>query len=391
MVWGMFNYKRRILIPLIIAVIILCTSMTWLFIAMYQLVHFSEQKDQVDRQRYNIAALGKAITNAESGQRGYLLTGSTLFLDTLEQGRAETFNVIAHVEQESSGFNAVHTELQALQRLVHQKFDSMDQGIQVQLRAGSYAAHLSVSKDKGRELMTQINIRLRELDGMLAELRTKFEREIRERMIAAVIGALLLCLLIILVLLFSYRNTTQLLEQVWQSQAVTKKLSHQADHDLLTDLPNRRSVYEHLNNIYDVSRHDSKPFAIFFMDLDGFKQVNDQYGHEVGDALLVEVANMFRKVLRQTDFLARQGGDEFVLVVSSYLYRMELVQLAQRLIQLFSRPVMVKNQPLNIGVSIGIAEYPHHGKQVKQLLHAADKAMYASKKKGKNCYSFDGE
>ena len=377
----MFNYKQRILIPLIIAVIILCASMTWLFIAMYQLVYFSEQKDQVDRQRYDLAALGKAITNAESGQRGYLLTGHTLFLSAVEQGRKETTDVIARIDQEAAGFGEVHAELQKLKQLVRQKFDSMDQGIQVQLRAGTYAAHLSLSKDKGHELMRRINVLLYKIDGTLAQLRTAFEQEIRERMIAAVIGALL----------FSYRHTTQLLEQVLQSQAVTKKLSHQADHDLLTDLPNRRSVYEHLDNIYALARHDSKPFAIFFMDLDGFKQVNDQYGHEMGDALLVEVANMFSRVLRQTDFLARQGGDEFVLVVGSYLYRQELVQLAQRLIQLFSSPVMVRNHALNIGVSIGIAEYPHHGKQVKQLLHAADKAMYASKKKGKNCYSFDGE
>jgi len=76
----MFNYKRRILIPLIIAAALLCVSMIWLFIAMYQLVYYSEQKDVVDRQRYDIVALGKAITNAESGQRGYLLTGHTRFL-----------------------------------------------------------------------------------------------------------------------------------------------------------------------------------------------------------------------------------------------------------------------------------------------------------------------
>ena len=125
----MFNYKQRILIPLIIAVIILCASMTWLFIAMYQLVYFSEQKDQVDRQRYDLAALGKAITNAESGQRGYLLTGHTLFLSAVEQGRKETTDVIARIDQEAAGFGEVHAELQKLKQLVRQKFDSMDQGI----------------------------------------------------------------------------------------------------------------------------------------------------------------------------------------------------------------------------------------------------------------------
>jgi diguanylate cyclase len=387
----MFNYKRRILIPLIIAATILCGSMLWLFIAMYQLVSFSEQKDAVDRQRYDIAALARAITNAESGQRGYLLTGHTLFLDTMEQGRVDTHTLVARLDSHANDFALIRPELHKIKQLIHQKFDVMDRSIQVQMRAGSYASHLTVSKDKSRELMKLINDQLAHMDSKLQHLRSDYAQEIRQRVIESVIGAILLCILIIGVLLFSYRNTTDLLGQMLETQAVTEQLSHQVDHDLLTGLPNRRSVDEHLENVFQRARHVSKPFAIFFMDLDGFKLVNDEYGHEIGDALLIEVASMFQRVLRQTDFLARQGGDEFVLVVGSYLHRMELVQLAQRLIQLFSRPVIVRTMALNIGVSIGIAEYPRHGKQVKQLLHAADQAMYVSKKNGKNSYSFDGE
>jgi len=387
----MFNYKRQILTPLIIAATILCGAMIWLFIAMYQLVAFSEQKDSVDRQRYDVAALGKAITNAESGQRGYLLTGHTLFLDTMEQGRADTRRVLASLDKRVLAAGEIRPELEKVKQLVSRKFDTMDISIQVQMRAGSYASHLTLTKDKSRELMKLIDDRLSEMDSKLEHLRADYEKEIRQRVIQAIIGAILLCILIIGVLLFSYRRTTDLLGQVLKTQAVTEQLSHQVDHDLLTGLPNRRSVDEHLENVFQRSKHTSKPFAIFFMDLDGFKQVNDQYGHEIGDALLIEVSHMFQKVLRQTDFLARQGGDEFVLVVGNYLHRMELVQLAQRLIQLFSRPVIVRTMALNIGVSIGIAEYPRHGKQVKQLLHAADKAMYVSKKNGKSAYSFDGE
>jgi diguanylate cyclase len=387
----MFNYKRRILIPLIIAATILCGSMLWLFIAMYQLVSFSEQKDSVDRQRYDIAALARAITNAESGQRGYLLTGHTLFLDTMEQGRVDTQTLVARLDSNANDFELIRPELRRVKQLIHQKFDVMDRSIQVQMRAGSYASHLTVSKDKSRELMKLINDQLAHMDSKLQQLRSDYAQEIRQRVIESVIGAILLCILIIGVLLFSYRSTTDLLGQMLETQAVTEQLSHQVDHDLLTGLPNRRSVDEHLENVFQRARHVSKPFAIFFMDLDGFKLVNDEYGHEIGDALLIEVASMFQRVLRQTDFLARQGGDEFVLVVGSYLHRMELVQLAQRLIQLFARPVIVRTMALNIGVSIGIAEYPRHGKQVKQLLHAADQAMYVSKKNGKNSYSFDGE
>jgi len=365
--------------------------MVWLFIAMYQLVYYSEQKDLVDRQRYDIVALGKAITNAESGQRGYLLTGHTLFLDTLEQGRIETRQVMAKLDKQSLDVTEIRPELERVKQLVHQKFDVMDQSIQVQLHAGEFSPHLSLSKDKGREVMKLIDDQLDAIDGKLQRMRESFEQEIRMRMFASVVGAILLGVLIIGVLLFSYRSTTHLLEQVLENQAVAKQASHQADHDLLTGLPNRRSVDVHLANTYQLARHTSKQFAVLFMDLDGFKLVNDKYGHGVGDALLIEVADMFKKVLRQSDFLARQGGDEFVLVVGSYLYRHELTQLAERLIRLFAQPVVVRGIPLEIGVSIGIAEYPHHGKHVKQLLHVADKAMYDSKKNGKNRYRFGSE
>lgn len=358
---------------------------------MYQLVYYSEQKDLVDRQRYNIVALGKAITDAENGQRGYLLTGHMLFLNSLEQGRIDTRQVMARLDKQVLEGANIRSGLEAIKRLVHQKFDVMDKSIQVQLHAGEFSPHLSLSRDKSRELMKLINDQLDEIDGKLQRLRESFEHEIRKRMYASVIGAILLGMLIIGVLLFSYRSTTHLLEQVIENQAVAKQASHQAGHDLLTGLPNRRSVDVHLANTYQMARHTSRQFAILFMDLDGFKLVNDNYGHEVGDALLIEVASMFKKVLRQSDFLARQGGDEFVLVVGNYLYRLELTQLAHRLIQLFAQPVIVNGIPLEIGVSIGIAEYPHHGKSVKQLIHVADKAMYDSKKKGKNRYSFGPE
>lgn len=342
----------------------------------------------MDRQRYQVVALSKAITNAENGQRGYLLTGHTLFLDALEQGQTEAMKEISLLEHHLNKSSAARPLLSKIKQLVQQKFTAMDKSVQVQMHAGEYAPHLSLSRDRGRELMKLIDGHLAQIDEQLMIQRQGFEQAIRNRILASVTVAIILSIVIISVLVFSYRSTTHLLEQVMENQAVAKQLSHQADHDLLTGLPNRRSVNMYLENTYDMARIGSKQFAVFFMDLDGFKRVNDAYGHDVGDALLIEVANMFKKVLRQSDFLARQGGDEFVLVVSHYLYRLELTQLAQRLIHLFTQPVVVRGIPLEIGVSIGIAEYPHHGKNVKQLLHVADKAMYDSKKNGKNRYSF---
>ncbi len=384
----MFSYKRRIFTPLVIVATLLCLSMAGLFVAMYQLVYYSEQKDFVDRQRYDIVALEKAITNAESGQRGYLLTGYTLFLESMEQGREEANQVMARFDQHADQLDSLRNSLKNINQLIHQKFDLMEQGIQVQLSAGSYASHLSLSKDKGQLLMTHIKQLLNEADKKLVALRAEHELRIRKRMLAAVIGAVFTGLLMIGVLLFSYRSTTLLIEQVIKNKATADQLMHYAEHDLLTGLPNRRSIDLHLEQIHQYANRHSKPFAIFFMDLDGFKLVNDQYGHAIGDVLLVQVSSLFKKVLRQSDFLARHGGDEFVLVVTDYMHRAELIQLAQRLIHLFQQPIIVRNVAVQIGVSIGIAEYPHHGTQVKPLLLAADAAMYASKKNGKNRYSF---
>lgn len=385
---AMQHFQQRTKIPVLIAAAFLCIAMIWLFIAMFQLVYYSEQKDLLDKQRYAVVALGKAITNAESGQRGYLLTGHTPFLETLERGRNEAQALLHRLQQQSAPFPATHAHLRRLQQLVKQKFAVMDQGIQVQLLAGAYASHLSLSKDQSRETMHLIEAELNATDQTMQVLRSQYEHAIRARIQAAVIGGVVLTLLLILVLAYAYRSTSRLVAQVMENQAVAKAFSHQAEHDLLTNLPNRRSIEMHLQTTYQQARHDSRPFAILFMDLDGFKLVNDRYGHLVGDALLVEVASLFKKVIRQSDFLARQGGDEFVLVVSNYLYRLELIQLAQRLIQQFAQPLRIQGLTLEIGVSIGIAEYPHHGKQVKQLLIAADQAMYAAKKNGKNRYCF---
>lgn len=384
----MFNYKQKIFIPLTVATALLCVAMTWLFFAMYQMVDYAEKKDAVDRQRYDILALGKAITNAESGQRGYLLTGHTLFLDTFEQGRLDSQKVLMHFEKKSQDFPGIQDELKQIRDLVQTKFQVMDLSIQVQLNAGAYASHLSLNKDTGREIMKKINDLLSQADGDLDNLRKQFESELRQRILQIMLGAILLGLMIIGILIFSYRSTTHLFEEVLANQAVAKQLSHQAEHDLLTGLPNRRSLDVQLANVHLLARHASRKFALFFMDLDGFKQVNDQYGHEIGDALLVEVADRFRQTLRQNDFIARFGGDEFVLVVDSFTHRMELIQLAQRLLQQFSTQLTIKEHQLSIGVSIGIAEFPLNGKSVNQLLDAADKAMYISKQNGKNRYSF---
>ena len=384
----MFNYKRRIVFPLLFASLLLCASMAWLFHAMYQLIEFSEKKDTLDRQRYNIVALGKAITDAESGQRGYLLTGNTQFLDTFQAGKSRTLRELTQLHDQVEQFPEIHGVIEDIKSLIHEKFDVMDRNIQVQLHAGSFSSHLSLSKDKGREVMGKINADIAMADNALAKLRLDYEDEIKQRILEAILGAVVLGLLIIGILVFSYRRTTHLFEQIIENKSIAEQLSYQATHDLLTGLPNRRSFDHQLNTIHAIAQRTPKKMAVFFMDLDGFKQVNDSYGHEIGDLLLIRVADIFTRILRQYDFLARIGGDEFVLLVEYYEKEVELIQLAGRLIQSLRSPIQIEPYEVTVGVSIGIAEFPQDGTQVDQLLHAADHAMYVAKKQGKNRYCF---
>lgn len=384
----MRNYKKRIFTPLIAVASLLCLAMAWLFVAMYQLVYYAEQKDLVDQLRYDIVALERVLMQAESGERAYLLSQNTAYLAPVVQARKQALGLLARFKQDFSVLTTSNATFEQLNRMVQQKLSAMDDFSQVQHPFRPPSAQWLFSHMADQSLMQNIQTLLQNVDTQLLSLRAAHEQRIRQRMFATIIGAVSTVLLIIGLLLFSYRSTTLLIEQVFKNKAEAAQLSHHAEHDLLTGLPNRRSIDLHFDQVHQYASNHSRPYALFFMDLDGFKVVNDAHGHEFGDALLVEVTGLFKKVLRQTDFLARQGGDEFLLLVTQYMHRAELILLAQRLIQLFNQPVRVHQMDVKIGVSIGIAEYPYHGRDVKQLLFAADHAMYLSKRNGKNRYSF---
>ena len=158
-------------------------------------------------------------------------------------------------------------------------------------------------------------------------------------------------------------------------------VSHQARSDILTALPNRRALDEHLENAITQSTRSGNPFSVVMMDLDGFKSINDTYGHEVGDGVLQQVANLMEKSLRSTDFLARYGGDEWTLVLNET----NLTQ-AQVVIQKIQDGLQKNSIELPdgkttfIGISGGLALYPLHAESAPGLIRAADEALYRAKK-----------
>jgi len=166
------------------------------------------------------------------------------------------------------------------------------------------------------------------------------------------------------------------------------KLERMAHHDPLTNLPNRNLLADRLQQAFARSRRNGSTVAVLFLDLDGFKPINDELGHDYGDIALVEVARRLSGQLRQSDTLARVGGDEFVLVITDLFDKGEEVvtKIAAKCIDVVSKPIEMKNATHSLGVSIGIATSDGSG-EPGQLLVAADVAMYSAKRNGRNCYA----
>lgn len=173
-----------------------------------------------------------------------------------------------------------------------------------------------------------------------------------------------------------------------QAQAMTKKMSHLAQHDFLTDLPNRILLVDRLNNgIALAQRHHGK-IAVLFLDLDGFKYVNDTFGHMMGDQLLQSVARRLTACVRNSDTVSRQGGDEFVIMLTDDVHEQDVILIAEKILSALAAPYNVEHLELQVSASIGIALYPADGQDSEMLIKHADTAMYHAKSSGRNCFQF---
>lgn len=158
--------------------------------------------------------------------------------------------------------------------------------------------------------------------------------------------------------------------------------------DTLTGLPNRLSLNDQVEHALERAVGSERKFAIMFLDLDGFKKVNDTYGHDRGDLLLIHVAKLLRQAVRETDVVARLGGDEFVVLLHDVTDEAMVAAVAQKIIVSISETSHLEGVEIKIGASIGIAIYPHDGQSRELLLKVSDHAMYAAKSSGKGNYRF---
>jgi diguanylate cyclase (GGDEF)-like protein/PAS domain S-box-containing protein len=173
---------------------------------------------------------------------------------------------------------------------------------------------------------------------------------------------------------------TREINEMRQTEAA---LQHLVTHDTLTDLPNRFLMVDRLNQLLFRARRSSAVFAVLFLDIDGFKDVNDSYGHEFGDLLLRAFAQRLAKSVRQSDTVARIGGDEFVIILDP-AQQIRADTVALKVLHLLAKPLTLERHRIEVTVSIGISFYPENGADTETLLRAADYAMYLAKREGGN-------
>ena len=256
------------------------------------------------------------------------------------------------------------------------------------------------SLDEFIELQQKLN------DDMLSRASHGFEKTTSNMLILTVTGVLISITIAVYVLrrirqmMYAQKKAEEALienfhelelrvvERTADLKSANDKLKKLAEYDAITGLPNRVLFKEVFERMLSRAVRFRQVMVVFFLDLDGFKAINDTFGHEAGDALLKEVSLRIRDEIRNEDLLARIGGDEFALVQGDNVDTANIQKVAEKIISCLSEEFKVKGEKCHVGVSIGISIYPEDGDNMTNLLGHADEAMYRTKKSGKNNYCF---
>jgi diguanylate cyclase (GGDEF)-like protein len=204
----------------------------------------------------------------------------------------------------------------------------------------------------------------------------------------AVAGSMLVLLVVATMGRLSWRLAQSRRLAAQDQRLHAERVEHLAYHDTLTALPNRSLFNKLLAQAVSQAHRYGTRFAVLFIDLDRFKQINDTLGHDAGDQLLVEVAGRLRGCLRESDTVARLGGDEFVALLPELVEDAFAATVAQKILAALAKPFTLRGHDLRVTASIGIATYPEDGKDANALMKCADSAMYQAKEQGKNNFQF---
>ena len=321
----------------------------------------------------NLEAVVGDITEAESQQRAYLLTSDVSYLSAYDGALVQVREGYALLTELTAGDARLRSHIEDMKQLTERRLEHLGSGIHFH-RTGDARRALEMMS-LGRPLAEAIRDRFAQLQpedrtaliaarGQVAELRAD---AIRSFVVTSALAAIVL----------AFMGGMVILEARF-IRALADRMLHQSRHDELTALPNRLHLNETLARAISAAKRAREKLALLYLDLNGFKQVNDTLGHEAGDGVLVEVARSLQKIARESDFVARLGGDEFAVVMPRITDNGQVDAAAARFAAL-----AVTRGELVVGASVGYAIYPDDAGTAEALLKVGDAAMYKRKQVAK--------
>jgi len=329
--------------------------------------------------------LQQHLIDAETAERGYVITGDPAAQHTyqasLQQIESDTELIAALV----ANYPTQKVRFVVLQGKIAYRLKTLQMVVDTRSAGGVDASHELVSVDEDKLEMKRIH-------DVLAQMEEEENAQLNGRLRARDVAYReFWWSFMALIVTLSASTMWQYLQvrRIMQLEAeARRRIRHMAEHDPLTELPNRRHLQDKLDLAIAYAKRSGKKVAVMFIDLDGFKAVNDTMGHQAGDELLKVVAQRLRQGTRSNDFVARLGGDEFVVVLSELDQLADANRLAAKLNSLISLPVPLNEGVARISTSIGISLFPANGRSSAELLGKADDAVYQAKAAGKNQFQW---
>ena len=372
--------QRKVLFPLAIGVVLLVLTTGFFVSTSIEMIRTVDKAEKTALITYRIGDVLSMLQDAENGQRGYLLTGRISYLEPYHSSLNMIDQRISLLLEMCVDDPDCLLRIRELQVLKDAKFAEIGRTIRLQQNRRTVDALRIVQSIESRREMDAMRAILAELRNNFQLRRTTYNNWIAQEVVRAEYSFLAVTALVTLIVFLSYRTASVALRR---DAELKVQLEAAALHDPLTGLPNRRFVSSWLPYALSQARRERSKLAALFVDLDDFKEINDRWGHTAGDKVLIHAAERFREMLRQSDILARVGGDEFVILVPNAPPREKLVELSIRLAESLKTLADGKEAHLWVSASVGIAQFPDDAANEDELLSAADSAMYAAKREVK--------
>ena len=375
-------FPRKILIGFGLGVAILAINALVAAQAVITLTEATQAVADGLRVRDLLKETRSVVSSSETAQRNYILTGNKEYLaqslkslKSTESQLNEILDLVDSDSTEAEKTGRLQSLIGARAALFESALDHLQKGKKV-------AALQAMTTEAGRENLNSTDELFDQFgasqSALFARRTDELQRNSRFSLVTFYVATFCGVVLLGLLCYFVYRD-------IAERRRAEEKLRVVSTHDSLTALPNRTLLHERLSHALARAQRHGRQLAVLFVDLDRFKTVNDTLGHEAGDRLLQVTAQRLYDCLRETDTMARQGGDEFVVLMDELTDREPITRVSQRILDAVAEPFVIDGQEIHITASIGISVYPEDG---RTLLRNADIAMYRAKEKGKNNYQF---